>query len=143
MNYQIREMTVKDYKEVIDLWSDCEGITLDDTDSYESIRKYLDRNPKLCHVAFHEGLIIGAVKCGQDGRRGYLHHLGVKKQFRNRGIGRTLVKSCLLNLAKQGIEKCNTFALKSNELGQTFWKNNGWNKFEEYYYTFQKNIEND
>ena len=140
MNYQIREMTIKDYKEVIDLWSDCEGIILDETDGYESIKKYLARNSNLCHVVLHEGIIIGAVKCGQDGRRGYLHHLGVKKQFRNKGIGRALIKSCLLKLTKQGIKKCNIFVLKSNEYGQAFWKNNDWNKLEENYYIFQKKI---
>ena len=136
-------MTLKDYNEVIDLWSNCEGITLDETDDYESLKKYLKRNPHLCQVALHDGAIIGAVKCGQDGRRGYLHHLGVKKSFRNRGIGRALVKSCLKNLAKQGIEQCNTFALKSNEDGQSFWKNSGWDKFEEYYYTFYKKTQYD
>ena len=140
MDYQIHEMSIKDYKEIINLWKDCEGITLDETDDYESLKKYLKRNPKLCYIAVHERIIIGAVKCGQDGRRGYLHHLGVKKLFRNRGIGKALIKSCLLNLTKQGIEQCNTFVLKSNEHGQTFWKNSGWNKFEEYYYTLYKKI---
>ena len=60
------------------------------------------------------------------------------ESVRGKGIGRALIKSCLLNLAKQGIEQCNTFVLKSNELGQTFWKNGGWTKFEEYYYTLYK-----
>lgn len=136
-------MSIKDYNEVIDLWKDCEGVILDESDDYEPLQRYFRRNPKLCHVAIYEGVIIGAVKCSQDGRRGYLHHLGVKKNFRNRGIGRALVKLCIVNLKKQGIEKFNTYVLKSNEHGQAFWKNNGWNKLDDNYYTLQKKTIND
>ena len=143
MNYRFREMKIKDYNEFINLWKNCEGINLDETDDYESIKIYLKRNPQLCHVNLYKGIIIGAIKCGQDGRRGYLHHLAVKKDFRNRGIGKTLVKLCLLNLVKQSIKKCNIFVLKNNENGQIFLKNNNWNKLEEYYYTLQKKINKD
>jgi N-acetylglutamate synthase len=71
--------------------------------------------------------IIGAVLCGHDGRRGYLHHLAVAAACRRKGIGRALVEACLTGLGSVGIPKCNIFLLADNELGKTFWTHNGWN----------------
>jgi ribosomal protein S18 acetylase RimI-like enzyme len=39
------------------------------------------------------GVILGAVLCGNDGRRGYLHHLAVAAEWRRRGIGKALVRA--------------------------------------------------
>jgi N-acetylglutamate synthase len=72
--------------------------------------------------------IVGAVLCGDDGRRGYLHHLAVAAACRRQGIGRALVEACLKRLGSAGIPKCNIFLLADNELGEAFWKHNGWNE---------------
>ena len=72
--------------------------------------------------------IVGAVLCGHDGRRGYLHHLAVTAPCRRQGIGQALVDACLTGLASVGIPKCNIFLLADNELGKAFWTHNGWNE---------------
>ena len=72
--------------------------------------------------------IMGAVLCGHDGRRGYLHHLAVAAAWRRKGIGRDLVEACLTGLGSAGIPKCNIFLLADNELGKAFWTHNGWNE---------------
>ena len=41
MAYQIHEMSIKDYKEIINLLNDCEGVSLDETDDYESLMLYI------------------------------------------------------------------------------------------------------
>jgi N-acetylglutamate synthase len=125
----IRPMTADDYDEVADLWRNTEGIGLDEhVDAREGIAGYLARHPGLSFVARQEGRIVGAVLCGHDGRRGYLHHLAVATARRRKGIGRALVEACLTGLGSAGIPKCNIFLLADNELGKSFWIHNGWNE---------------
>ncbi len=127
MVYQIHEMTAQDYDDVAGLWRNIEGVGLDeDTDSREGIAAYLARNPGLSYVARQDGMVVGAVLCGHDGRRGYLHHLAVAPAHRHNGIGRALVEACLATLGSIGIQKCNIFLFSDNEPGEAFWKQIGW-----------------
>lgn len=124
---QIDEMTAADYDDVTELWRNTEGIGLDaDTDTRERIAAYLARNPGLSYVARSGGQVVGAVLCGHDGRRGYLHHLAVAAMDRHQGIGRALVAACLAKLGQLGIRKCNIFLFSDNEAGKGFWKAVGW-----------------
>ena len=79
---------MKSYDKVLTLWRKSEGVGLSDADSNKSIHSYLKRNPGMSFVAKAEGKIVGAVLGGQDGRRGYIHHLAVRDDFRRQGIGR-------------------------------------------------------
>lgn len=98
MDYKIREITMDDYENVIFFWKNSEGLSIDDADSFENFEVYLKRNPDLCFIALIDDKIIGAVKCGQDGRRGYLHHLAVNKEYRNQGIAKALYRKCIESL---------------------------------------------
>jgi len=109
----------------MNLWRETEGIALSDTDQIEPMGLFLDRNPGLSLVAYHENILAGAILCSHDGRRGYLHHLAVKTDYRNQGIGSTLVKECLEKLSQEGINKCNIFILDENDKGMKFWEKNG------------------
>jgi len=89
---EIKELTIKNCEEVLSLWQSTEGVGLDrDVDTKERIGIYLQRNPGLSFAAFEKGKVLGAVLCGHDGRRGYLHHLTVAEAHRNEGIGTALV----------------------------------------------------
>jgi len=138
MDYSLREMTINDFGAILALWNSTVGIHLDDADTEEVLGRYLRRNPGLCLVAERDGEIVAAIKCGQDGRRGYLHHLAVKEEWRRQGVGRALVNAVLRALNDQGIEKCNTFVLDENLEGRAFWEHDGWQVLEYYYRTFQK-----
>lgn len=123
---EIRQLVIEDYETVIDLWKNTEGIGLSDADSKENIKNYLERNPGLSSVAVLGGEIVGAVLSGQDGRRGYLYHLAVRKDNRLQGIGKKLVNNSLQMLQKIGIDKCHIFVYQENEDGLSFWTQNGW-----------------
>ena len=131
MDIEISEMQAGDYDQVVTLWKLTEGIGLDAvSDSAQGIRKYLERNPQMSFVARVKddphNIIVGAVLCGHDGRRGYLHHLAVDPSCRGRGIGARLVEKCLAALRSQGIAKCNIFVFADNEGGLGFWRKTGW-----------------
>ena len=69
-------MTMADYPAVRSLWERTEGMGLNESDTPEAIAMFLERNPGLSLVIDSpDGEIVGAVLCGHDGRRGYLHHL--------------------------------------------------------------------
>ena len=126
MPAQIAEMTAAHYDEVLYLWQQSEGVGLNESDTRECIAAYLQRNPGLSLVARSERRVVGAVLCGHDGRRGYLHHLAVAVEHRRHGLGRLLVQTCLEKLASLGIQKCNLFVYAHNDAGQQFWTNGGW-----------------
>ena len=126
MSVVIREMAAQDYDEVLTLWQTSEGVGLSDADSEESIARYLDRNPGLSFVARDGERLVGAVLCGHDGRRGYIHHLTVSESHRRQGLGRTLVERCLSALRRAGIAKCHIFVFADNQATTAFWKNIGW-----------------
>ncbi|HLP77156.1 MAG TPA: GNAT family N-acetyltransferase [Candidatus Paceibacterota bacterium] len=127
-NFKIEPMTIEDYDEVLRLWKRTEGVGLNESDTLPAIAAFLKRNRGMSFVARRGEKIIGAVLCGHDGRRGYLHHLAVAKTYRERGLGKRLVDTCLAKLARLGIHKCNIFLFADNADGESFWKHNGWLK---------------
>ena len=122
----MRHFRIEDFDAVIALWRRTEGVGLNESDTRRAITAFLRRNPRLSFVAEQGGRIIGAVLCGHDGRRGYLHHLAVSKRHRRCGIGRRLVNACLAKLHKAGIQKCNIFIFANNAAGMKFWAHTGW-----------------
>ena len=130
-DFGITEMSLDDYDSAISLWQNLENIGLSDADSREALKRYLERNPGLSFVARENGTLAGAVLCGHDGRRGYLHHLGVAPKYRNRGVGHALVERCLSRLKSQGIQKSHVFVYGRNSGGRDFWKAIGWKERKE------------
>jgi ribosomal protein S18 acetylase RimI-like enzyme len=122
----VRYFRIADYDAVVALWRRTEGVGLNESDTRRAIAAFLQRNPRLSFVAERDGRIVGAVLCGHDGRRGYLHHLAVAKRYRQRGLGRRLVDACLAKLRKIGISKCNIFIFANNAAGMKFWAHTGW-----------------
>ena len=122
----IREFRLSDYDSACALWQRSEGIGLSQADEPRNVARFLDRNPGLSFVAEEEGRIVGAILCGNDGRRGFLHHLAVDNDHRRSGIGRRLVERCLSALAAAGLRKCHIFVLADNVEGQRFWRTIGW-----------------
>jgi putative acetyltransferase len=77
-------------------------------------------------VAREDGVLIGAVLTGHDGRRGYLHHLAVRADRRGLGVGKMLAEHSLAALRSAGIDKCHLFVLGANTGGLEFWRKIGW-----------------
>lgn len=126
MTITISPFVIEAYRDVLTLWQQCEGIGLSDADSQENIRSYLERNPGMSFLARTQGLLIGAVLAGHDGRRGYIHHLAVHPEWQRHGLGRQLVDRCLQSLKGAGIQKCHLFIFNDNTGGIAFWKSVGW-----------------
>jgi N-acetylglutamate synthase len=126
MALRIREFTMADYDSAVELWRRTEGVGLSEADEAHNIHGFLDHNPGMSFVAEDGGRLVGAVLCGTDARRGFLHHLAVDAAHRRSGIGRTLVHRCLQALAARGMRKCHIFVIADNLEGKRFWQRIGW-----------------
>jgi ribosomal protein S18 acetylase RimI-like enzyme len=137
---RIRAFIPADYAAARALWERTAGVGLNESDSEAAIASFLDRNPGQSAVATTaNGELIGAVLCGHDGRRGYLHHLAVDETYRGQGGARNLIEFCFARLAADGIPRCNIFVYEENGEGTKFWLHNGW--YEATWLTLQKRVE--
>lgn len=129
--YKIKAMDIKDYKKIISLWENSEGVVINSRDdSIKYIKKFLARNPRTCFVAEYNNIeIIGTIMGGNDGRRGFIYHLMVKPEHRKNGIGKKLLEKTENNFKKEGIGKIYLLVLESNEIGNKFWEKNDY-KFD-------------
>lgn len=127
----LREMDISDYQQVMNLWSETEGMQLREADSEENIGKYLERNPNLSFVALQGEQIVGAILVGTDGRRGYIQHLAVSKACRGQGLGEKLISNAVDALSSIGIAKTHLFVINDNLNAQAFYENIGWHPRDE------------
>ena len=138
MDILIREMTMEDYDQVYDLWTEIKGFgirSLDD--SKEGVERFLKRNPTTSVVA------VGNILCGHDGRTGCFYHVCVAPGYRKHGIGYRMVRAAMEALQKEGVSKISLIAFKSNDVGNAFWKGIGWREREDVNsYEFILNEEN-
>lgn len=119
-----------DYDAALALWVKVDGIEICEGDSREEIAAYLDRNPGLSRIAEADGVVVGAVLCGHDGRRGWIYHLGVAPSQRGRGIAKLLVNDCIAGLRGVGIRRAIILVAGDNPMGHEFWLRNGWQDIE-------------
>lgn len=119
----IRNVTIDDYDRLFRLWTETEGMGLRNLDdSREGIERFIRRNPGTSFLCMEEDRIAAALLCGHDGRRGYIYHATVDRDFRGRGIGRTLVERALEALRAEGIHKSALVVYGNNSLGNGFWE---------------------
>jgi ribosomal protein S18 acetylase RimI-like enzyme len=123
----LRPMIVDDIPEALLLWQDLPGIGLRGADSPPALARYLARNPNCSFVAItQDGELAGVSLAGHDGRRGYLHHVAVKRAYQKQGVARQLVDACLTALRRESIEKVHLWVKVDNLSGKSFWNHLGW-----------------
>jgi ribosomal protein S18 acetylase RimI-like enzyme len=128
MSFVIREFSFEqDYENVLSFWGEIEtGMTIGRSDAPEEIKKKLKRDPDLFLVAEHRHQIIGTVIGTFDGRRGFIYHLDVKKEFRRQKIASQLLDEVEKRLQAKGCIKCLLFVFEDNTQAIQFYKNHGW-----------------
>ena len=97
---KIREITVKDYHDLIKFWK--ENYFVNELDNFKQFKIFLEKNPYLSILTEENGEIIGTALGSFDGRRGYIQKLVVHKNFRGKGIGKQLLKIVINKLHAKG-----------------------------------------
>lgn len=90
----------------------------------------LKQNDGLLFVALSDQKITGTVMAGYDGHRGWLYSVAVDPDFRNHGIGTSLLRHAEKELKKRGCPKINLQITASNSAVVSFYEKNGY-KVEE------------
>lgn len=144
MDIIIREMTIEDYPQVYELWTEIQGFGIRSVDdSREGVERFLKRNPGTSVAAVQNGQIVGTILCGHDGRQGAFYHVCVRKSYRKHGVGHRMAQYAMRALQKEGISKVNLVAFKQNAVGNAFWKDVGWTLRDDFNcYEFLLNEEN-
>ena len=122
----IKEMSPRHYDQILALWQSEPGVGLSEADSVTGVTNFLRRNPGFSFIAQDGQTLVGAVLCGHDGRRGYIHHLAVSAAYRRQGLGQVLVERCLTALRQAGIGKVHLFVFEDNQAAQAFWQETDW-----------------
>ena len=125
--FTIEGMTIDDYDDAARLWTATPevGVSLI-FDTRPRLAAYLQRNKGLSTVAYADGLLIGTLLCGHDGRRGSLYHMAVAQAYRQRGIARQMVARSLTGLRAEGIHTAFLFVANDNPAAAAFWLAMGW-----------------
>ena len=121
-----RQMLPQDFEALHTLWMNTPGVDVTKADTSEGLAFFLERNPGLSFIAEAGGQLVGAIMCGHDGRRGFIHHLVVYTPFRRGRIASNLVKMSMKVLEQVGIEKCHLFIRRDNQSGLKFWESIEW-----------------
>ena len=122
----IRNMTMDDFEQVHKLWQITDGVQPHPIDNnYETMERYLKRNPASTFVAEDAGRIVGVILCGHDGRRGYIYQLAVAEDKRGHGLGTELVNRGIEALKTEGIGRVGLFVLKDKQITIDYWEKMG------------------
>lgn len=139
---EYRLMTIEDYDEIYALWMSCKNMGFNDKDdSYEGIDAFLKRNPTTNFVATCYNHIVGVILCGNDGRRGFIHHMAVSESYRRQGIASKLVSLGLNALKECGITKVALLVFERNKDGNAFWEKMGFTARHDIIYRNQALVE--
>lgn len=123
----IRYMNLNDYEKVVNLWRESNlKIEIDGADSYDSIKKSLEFMPQLHIVAEDKGLIVGVIIGSYDYRKGYLHRLAIKKEYRRQGIAKKLMSYGERELIKLGASRIDGLIFKGNSISKSLLKKMGY-----------------
>lgn len=122
---ELRPMRAGDFAQLMALWQAADGVQLRDSDTPQALARFLARNPGCSWVAEAGEDLVGAVMAGHDGWRGALYHLAVRKDFRGRGLGGTLVRMALEALRAEGVPKVHCLVKRDNAEVGTFWEGCG------------------
>lgn len=113
---------------MLELWRDTPGVGLGAGDDETSLTAFMQRNPSTCLLIKSRDSIIGTVLGGFDGRRGYIYHLVVQRDFRRQGYGKKMLQEVIMQLRALKAEKIHLFVFNNNYGAMAFYEKQGWIK---------------
>lgn len=121
----------EDYETVIALWEHAgAGVHVGRSDTPDEIKKKFGRDPDLFLVAEVDGVIVGSVLGGFDGRRGMIYHLAVAQDHRQNGIGAILMEEVEQRLKQKGCIRSYLLVTRDNLDAIRFYEKRGWARMD-------------
>ena len=130
----------EDYPKLIKLWEASGNIDVRQTDTPDVLGRFLRRNPICSYGAYAGSRLVGAILAGHDGWRGYLYHMAVKPDYREKGIGTRLVSAAVSAIQLDDIQKIHCLVKSDNLIAQQFWEACGFELRDELFdYSLRQN----
>ncbi|MBS1518102.1 MAG: GNAT family N-acetyltransferase [Bacteroidetes bacterium] len=111
-----------------EFWEKTDGINLTIGDTPEEIESYLKRNKGMSFICKEGDALAGTILCGHDGRRGFIYHLAVSRDHRNKNIASALIELSLEKLRSAGIRRCMIMVDEVNLKAKSFWLKMNWRR---------------
>jgi len=131
MKVKIRDFKITDYKNLKCLWNELDLDRPERNDDLSVIRNTLKYNGKLLVMLTEFDELIGSCWITNNGRRLYLHHMGIKKQYHGKGYSKQLMEYAL-NFAKKQNLQIKLEVHRSNNIAKSLYKSYGFNKLNGY-----------
>lgn len=93
-DFLLREYKPEDFDEIYNLWLELDLTSPQRGDTKESIEETLRLGGKFW-VIEHQNKVIATCWVTNDGRRLYLHHFGIKKQYQGQRLSYLLISEAL------------------------------------------------
>lgn len=101
----VRDYQPEDYPVLMNLWLELGLSSVERDDNKEVILQTINHGGKLILLEDPKtGTLVGSSWMTFDGRRIYLHHFGIKKEFQRQGWGLKLAQESLKYIKKQGYQ---------------------------------------
>lgn len=111
--------------QLIKLWIEELNYIQPRNDPGRAIDRKLAADDNLLFIAEEKNELIGSIMAGYDGHRGWIYSLAVKRAYRNKNVGTSLLKQTIRELASRGCPKINLQILYDNKAVQHFYEKNG------------------
>ena len=121
----VRPVELVDIQTALRLWQVTSPLQSRGVESEAGLERFLARNVGCSQLVCVGAEVVGVAICGHDGRRGYLHHVGVLAAHRRRGLGHRLIEACLAALHAEKISRVHVQLKLENSAGLKFWKSLG------------------
>jgi len=125
---RIREFRYpEDYDAAVRLWQSInKGVRFNRSDVPAEIEKKIKRDPDLFLVAEADGVLVGTVIGGFDGRRGMIYHLAVAESRRRNGIAAALMDELEKRLIQKGCIRSYLLVHKDNAEARLLYEKRNW-----------------
>ncbi|MEI7058533.1 GNAT family N-acetyltransferase [Nocardioides sp. CCNWLW239] len=130
---ELRPATPGDVSALMELWEVAAENDARPADSAAKIETLIARDPEACTVAVTaEGRVVGSLISGWDGWRAHLYRLAVHPDVRRQGLARRLLTHAEARLVALGASRIDAMVLEGNDLGQSLWKDSGYEPQEDW-----------
>lgn len=129
----------KDYSDLVVLYRACDEFEFDEvTDSQESIRRKIDRDPESILLAYEEEELVGSVSIIEDGRIAILFRLVTGETGGDHKIAKELVLHAGKILSKRGYTEVHITGPTENKTAKEIRESSGFRKGKRYDWFWKK-----
>lgn len=124
---RIRTAVASDAEAVLAFWrTAAEGTSI--TDDPDGVARLIARDPEALILAEADGVLVGSVIAGWDGRRCSLYRLAVLPSHRRRGIAAALLRAAEHRFAAVGGRRGDAMVLEADESARSAWAAAGYHR---------------